>query len=147
MLDVIHTVADEGYFLEVHQHYARNIIVGFARLDGRPVGIVANQPAVPGGDARHRRVGEGRAVRALLRRVQHPAGHVRGRAGLPAGHGAGIRRHHPARREAAVRVCRGHGAEGDGHHAQGLRRRVLRHVEQAHPDRFQLRLADGRDSR
>jgi propionyl-CoA carboxylase beta chain len=45
MLDVIHTVADESYFLEVHQHYARNIIVGFARLDGRPVGIVANQPA------------------------------------------------------------------------------------------------------
>src|ERR1700692_2669894 len=33
MLDLIHTVADEGYFLEVHKHYARNIIVGFARLD------------------------------------------------------------------------------------------------------------------
>jgi propionyl-CoA carboxylase beta chain len=45
MLDLIHTIADEGYFLEVHQHYARNIIVGFARLGGRPVGIVANQPA------------------------------------------------------------------------------------------------------
>jgi propionyl-CoA carboxylase beta chain len=45
MLDVIHSIADEGYFLEVHQHYARNIIVGFARLGGRPVGIVANQPA------------------------------------------------------------------------------------------------------
>src|SRR6187455_2586122 len=45
MLDLIHTVADEGYFLEVHQHYARNIIVGFARLGGRPVGVVANQPA------------------------------------------------------------------------------------------------------
>jgi propionyl-CoA carboxylase beta chain len=49
MLDVIHTIADEGYFLEVHQHYAKNIIVGFARLDGRPVGIVANQPAVLAG--------------------------------------------------------------------------------------------------
>src|SRR6188474_2998734 len=45
MLDLIHTIADEGCFLEVHQHYARNIIVGFARLGGRPVGIVANQPA------------------------------------------------------------------------------------------------------
>src|SRR3982751_3220163 len=45
MLDLIHTIADEGYFLEAHQHYARNIIVGFARLGGRPVGIVANQPA------------------------------------------------------------------------------------------------------
>src|SRR6202140_1844619 len=49
MLDLIHTVADGGYFLEVHQHYAKNIIVGFARLDGRPVGVVANQPAVLAG--------------------------------------------------------------------------------------------------
>jgi propionyl-CoA carboxylase beta chain len=49
MLDVIHLVVDDGYFLEVHQHHARNLIVGFARLDGRPVGIVANQPAVLAG--------------------------------------------------------------------------------------------------
>jgi propionyl-CoA carboxylase beta chain len=45
MLDVIHAVVDDRYFLEVHAHYARNILVGFARLGGRPVGIVANQPA------------------------------------------------------------------------------------------------------
>jgi propionyl-CoA carboxylase beta chain len=45
MLDLIHAIADEGAFLEVHRHYAKNIIVGFARLGGRPVGIVANQPA------------------------------------------------------------------------------------------------------
>jgi propionyl-CoA carboxylase beta chain len=49
MLDLIHTVADEGYFLEVHQHFARNLIVGFARLDGRSVGVVANQPAILAG--------------------------------------------------------------------------------------------------
>jgi propionyl-CoA carboxylase beta chain len=45
MLDLVHAIADEGYFLEVHQQYAKNLIVGFARLGGRPVGIVANQPA------------------------------------------------------------------------------------------------------
>ncbi|MEZ5290721.1 MAG: carboxyl transferase domain-containing protein [Vicinamibacterales bacterium] len=45
MLDLIRSVADDGAFLEVHEHYARNIVVGFARLGGRPVGIVANQPA------------------------------------------------------------------------------------------------------
>jgi len=45
MLDVIHPVVDDGTFLEVHAHYARNILVGFARLGGRPVGVVANQPA------------------------------------------------------------------------------------------------------
>jgi propionyl-CoA carboxylase beta chain len=49
MLDVIHLIVDEGYFLEVHHHYAKNILVGFARLDGRPIGIVANQPAVLAG--------------------------------------------------------------------------------------------------
>jgi propionyl-CoA carboxylase beta chain len=43
--DVIHRVVDEGGFFEVHEHWARNIVVGFARMDGRPVGIVANQPA------------------------------------------------------------------------------------------------------
>ncbi|MBM3724417.1 MAG: acyl-CoA carboxylase subunit beta [Acidobacteria bacterium] len=43
--DVIRRVADHGDFLEVHEHFAPNIVVGFARLDGRTVGIVANQPA------------------------------------------------------------------------------------------------------
>ena len=43
--EVINVVVDEGYFFEVHQHFAPNIVVGFARLGGRSVGIVANQPA------------------------------------------------------------------------------------------------------
>ncbi len=42
--DAIHAVVDDGAFLEVHEHFARNIVVGFARLDGHPVGIIANQP-------------------------------------------------------------------------------------------------------
>jgi propionyl-CoA carboxylase beta chain len=45
MLDLIHVITDDGAFLEVHRHFAKNIIVGFARLGGRSVGIVANQPA------------------------------------------------------------------------------------------------------
>jgi propionyl-CoA carboxylase beta chain len=47
--DIIHRVVDEGYFFEVQEHFAENIVVGFARLDGRPAGIVANQPAVLAG--------------------------------------------------------------------------------------------------
>jgi propionyl-CoA carboxylase beta chain len=47
--EVIHSVVDDGYFFEVHEHYARNIVVGFTRLNGKPVGIVANQPAVLAG--------------------------------------------------------------------------------------------------
>ncbi len=49
MKDVIHTVVDDGYFFEVHEHYARNIVVGFARFNGKPAGIVANQPAMLAG--------------------------------------------------------------------------------------------------
>jgi propionyl-CoA carboxylase beta chain len=45
ILDLIHLVVDEAHFLEVQHHYAKNIVIGFARLGGRPVGIVANQPA------------------------------------------------------------------------------------------------------
>jgi len=46
---VIASVVDEGRFLEVHEHFAKNIVVGLARLGGRSVGIVANQPAVLAG--------------------------------------------------------------------------------------------------
>lgn len=49
MLDLIKLTVDEGYFLEVHQNFAKNIIVGFARFNGRSVGIVANQPQVLAG--------------------------------------------------------------------------------------------------
>jgi propionyl-CoA carboxylase beta chain len=44
IIDAISLIVDDGYFLEVHRHFAKNIVVGFARLGGRPVGIVANQP-------------------------------------------------------------------------------------------------------
>lgn len=45
MQEVIEAIVDHGSFLPVHPYYARNAIVGFARLDGYSVGIVANQPA------------------------------------------------------------------------------------------------------
>ncbi|PYT06818.1 MAG: methylmalonyl-CoA carboxyltransferase [Acidobacteria bacterium] len=49
MKKLVQLVVDEGDFFEVHQGYARNIVIGFARLGGRPVGIVANQPSVLAG--------------------------------------------------------------------------------------------------
>jgi len=45
MKDVIQHVVDDGYFFEVQEHYAKNMVIGFARLGGKSVGIVANQPA------------------------------------------------------------------------------------------------------
>ena len=129
------------------QHFAPNIVVGFARFGGPQRGH-RGQPArgarrLP----RHRRLGEGRALRALLRRLQHPARHLRGRARLPARHRPGVRRHHPPRRQAALRLRRGHRAQDHRHHPQGLRRRLLRDGQQAHPHRPQLRLSRPRRSR
>jgi len=47
--DVIRLIVDDKRFFEIHEHYAQNIVVGFARLGGHSVGIVANQPAVLAG--------------------------------------------------------------------------------------------------
>jgi propionyl-CoA carboxylase beta subunit len=49
MKDIVRRVVDDGDFFEVHEHFAGNLIVGFARLNGRPVGIVGNQPRVLAG--------------------------------------------------------------------------------------------------
>lgn len=49
MYDVIHAIVDNGEFLEVQRDYAKNIIVGFARMNGQSVGVVANQPKVLAG--------------------------------------------------------------------------------------------------
>ena len=67
MKEVIRHIVDDGQFMEVHEEWAMNILVGFARLGGRPVGIVAQQPTVLG-----RRVGcggepEERTLYPLLR--------------------------------------------------------------------------------
>ena len=49
MKDIIRSIVDNGNFYEIHEFYAQNILVGFARLDGRTIGIVANQPKVLAG--------------------------------------------------------------------------------------------------
>jgi acetyl-CoA carboxylase carboxyltransferase component len=49
MMAVVHEIVDEGSWLEIKQLYARELLTGFARIDGRPVGIVANQPKWLGG--------------------------------------------------------------------------------------------------
>jgi hypothetical protein len=82
-------VVDEGDFFEIQPDHAKNILTGFGRLEGRTVGVVANQPMVLAGVPRHRQLAQGGALRALLRRLQHPDADLRRRARLPAGRGAG----------------------------------------------------------
>jgi propionyl-CoA carboxylase beta chain len=45
MREVISRIVDDGDFFEVHEHFAKNIVCGFSRLDGHPIGVVGNQPA------------------------------------------------------------------------------------------------------
>ncbi len=49
MVEVVSTVLDDGEFFQVHEHFAKNIMCGFGRLDGHAIGVVANQPAVLAG--------------------------------------------------------------------------------------------------
>ena len=49
MVEVVHSIVDDGEFYEVHEHFAPNLIVGFARLDGYTIGVVGNQPAALAG--------------------------------------------------------------------------------------------------
>src|SRR3954465_4688773 len=49
MREVISRIVDDGEFFEVQEHFARNIVIGFSRLDGYPIGVVGNQPAHPAG--------------------------------------------------------------------------------------------------
>ena len=49
MVSVVEEVVDDGEFLELFPNYAENIIIGFARLDGRSIGVVGNQPNVLAG--------------------------------------------------------------------------------------------------
>ena len=75
-------------------------------LDGRPVGVVANQPAAAGRNARHRGVTQGRAVRRVVRHVQPPDHHVRRHARVRTGPRPRVARHDPPRRRARARVLR-----------------------------------------
>jgi propionyl-CoA carboxylase beta chain len=143
--ELIYKVVDDGDFYELQRDHAQNIIIGFGRLDGQSVGIVANNPMVLAGclDIRSS-IKAARFVRfcdafhiPVITFVDVP--------GFLAGHGAGVRRHHQARRQAAVRVRRVHRAQGDRDHAQGLRRRLRRDELQAPARRRQLRLAQRRD--
>ena len=124
MKELIVKTVDDGDFFEIQPEYAKNIIIGFARMDGQTVGIVANQPLVLAGCLDIKIVHQSGAFCALLRCVQHPGRHLCRRARLHARHRARVRRHHQAWRETALRLCRVHGAENHRHHPQSLRRRV-----------------------
>jgi hypothetical protein len=113
---------------------------------GRFDGWYRRQPAVGACRlSRHQEFDQGCPLRSLLRCLQHSGDHLRRRAGLHAGYRPGVRRHHQARRQAALRLRRVHGTQDYRHHPQGLRRCLRRHGFEAPARRRQLCLAIGRD--
>ena len=145
--DVIAKVVDEGDFLEVQPLWAENLVCGFARLGGHPVGVVANNPRALAGTLDIDSSVKGAPLRPYLRRLQRAARDLHRRSRVPAGHGAGMGRDHPARGQAPLRLLRGDGPQDRADHAEGLRRGLRRDELQAHPGRLQLRLANRRGRR
>ena len=147
MHSVIEGIVDHGDFLEVQPLFAPNIVIGFARIEGRSVGIIANQPSQMAGTL-NIAAGEkaSRFVRfcdafsiPILTLVDVP--------GLPSRHRPGVDGRDPPRCEAPLRLRRGDRAARHRDHAQGLRRRVHRDGLEAARCRHQPRLADRRDRR
>jgi len=142
--EVINHVVDDGYFFEVHELFAPNIVVGFARLGGRAVGIVANQPAYLAGVLDIAASVKGARFVRFCDCFNIPLVTFEDVPGFMPGV-SGARRHHHARGETFVCVCGSDGAEDDRHHSQSVRRRLLRDGVEAHPDRRQLCVAVGGD--
>ena len=105
MVSVVEEVVDDGEFLELFPNYAENIIIGFARLDGRSIGVVGNQPNVLAGcldiDAS---IKAARFIRLAMPSTSHS---LPSRMFLvPSRRCSGMGRHHSTRCETPVRICR-----------------------------------------
>ncbi len=122
---LIAALVDDGSLLEIQPRWAKELVVGFARLDGRSIGIVANQPKHKGGVLFGDSADKAARFICDVQRVQRAAAVPRGRPRLHDRHAGRARRHHPSRREDDQRGQRGDRAEDLGGRAQGLRRRPL----------------------
>ena len=102
--DVVHRLVDAGALLELAPRWARNLVVGFARIDGSPVGVIANQPHYLGGCLDAAAGEKGAWFVELCDRYGLPLVVLSDTPGVPARHRAGARRRHPPRGRAAGSV-------------------------------------------
>ena len=70
--ELIGILADEGSVLEIRPKFGQTMITAFIRIEGRPIGVIANNPKVLGGAIDSRRLRQGRALPADLRGLRHP---------------------------------------------------------------------------
>ena len=98
MHEILLRIFDDGEFFDVGAQRGLAIITAFARVDGRPVGVIANQPMYLSGSIDNEASDKAARIRPVLRLVQSAAGVRRRHPGRPARCGAGEERHHQARR-------------------------------------------------
>jgi acetyl-CoA carboxylase carboxyltransferase component len=137
MKEIITAVVDNGEFLEVQPMWAMNMVVGFASLAGRPVGIVANQPKFLAGCIDINSADKATRFVRFCNAFNIPLVTFVDVPGFLPGKGQELGR------EIALGVFGGDGSETDGYHSEGVRRRVLRDVEPRARERFQRRMAIG----
>ena len=121
MHKILRSTLDEGSIFEIKPHYGLSLITAFARINGHPVGVIANNPLAYGGRARRRWRGEAGALHRHVRLLPHPARLLRRRAGLRDRPRGGARCHAEARHPRRLGGHAGHGAGDHDHRAQVLR--------------------------
>ena len=122
--EILTRILDHNDFMEVQPGFAPNIVIGFGRIQGRSIGIIANQPNVLAGALDINASDKAARFIRFLNAFNIPIVTFCGRSGLFAGSATGVRRDHPPRREDAVCVFGGDQPEDHGCSAQSLRRRV-----------------------
>jgi acetyl-CoA carboxylase carboxyltransferase component len=132
MKAAIVAIVDKGSFLEVQEHFAQNLVVAFGRLDGAVVGIVGNQPRILAGALDINAAVKGARFVRFCDAFNIPLVTLVDVPGFLPWNDPGVQRHHPARRQAPLRVCRSDGAEAHRHYPQGLWRGLRRHVVEAY---------------
>ena len=145
MYEVIDRVVDAGSFFEIKQLFAGEIIVGLARIGGRAVGIVANQPKVKGGVLMVDSSDKAARFIWLCNAFNIPLVYLADVVRLHGRHQGGAAGDHPPRRQDGLRHLAGHGAEDLRGRAQVLRRRPLRDVRTRLRARRRPRAAAGPD--
>ena len=117
MYEVISAIVDNGEFLEVQPHYAKNIIIGFARFNGQSVGIVANQPKYLAGVLDSNASRKGARFCTFLRRFQYTSCFIGRCSGIPSGYRTRIQRCNPPRCQVAVCLRRSDCTQSDNYPA------------------------------
>ena len=145
MRDIIAGIVDDGNYFQVHQEFAQNVLTVFARLNGKTIGIIANQPMHLAGCLDINASDKAARFIRFLRCLQHSAAHPGGCARLFPRHHSGAQRDHPPRRQGTLCLCRSHGTQGHPGDPERVRRRLHCHVQQGPGRRSGLCLAVGRN--